>query len=590
MLRAPFVLLINLFRLLKFLWARFWHGLGHFLTRKHRKFVVLKIPRDFVFGPPQGWAAHFQDEPTFLEFRRDIKRLARDPNIEGVVITAQIPTMGLARLGDVTDMVGALKADGKHIVAHAQMATLREYSLLSVADELAMTPAGRLYMFGPRMDQFFAAETLERVGVTAQVVHIGPFKTAYHRFIHTSMPSAQELMMRQLFGRLKGVVEERIGSTRSLSEPLDDLLGKMPIDSREAMRMGLIDGECFRQDIARYIANKDEATTAPVEEKTPVRTYVMDRYMKSSPPPFEWAPLFRAPKRFAVMDLSGMIIMPDMKLPGQAGAAINPDEVVPKLRAIAADRRIAGLLLHINSPGGSALASDIIWHAIQEVRQKKPVVAFMSDVAASGGYYLAVAADQIVCRPETITGSIGVIAGKMSAGGALEKLGIKIESIYEEDSALFTSLVHPLPASVMDNLQADARSFYRLFLQRVGQARQLSRRRLHRYARGRVYLGEDALRRGLVDQLGTFDEAVELLATLCEADPLRTKLQFVAHRKQSLKAVLRQNVSAELMGWTGAVEPALVAAAMLRREPVLALMPYKPALFGEQGGELAGAL
>lgn len=575
MLRAPFVLILNLWRLVKFLWATFWHRLGHFLTRKQRKFVVMKLPRDFAFGPPQGWAGVFHSQPTFLEFRRDIKRLAQDPYIEGVVITGQMPTAGLARLSDLADIIAGVKKEGKHLVAHAQMVTLREFAMLAMADEVVMTPAGRLYMFGARMDQFFAAEALERVGIKAQAIHIGPFKTAYHRFIHKSMTSPQELMMKQLFGAIEGVVAARIEGNRSLTKPLDEVLAKMPIDTRDAMRFGLIDGEAFRQDLSQYLATEGGASSAPLLTKNLVQTYEMDRYLRSSPPPLKLAPFWGRPKRLAVMDLTGMIVMPDMNLPGQGNAAIDPDEVVPKLKAIARDPRIGGLLLHINSPGGSALASDIIWHAIEEVRQKKPVVAFMSDVAASGGYYLAVAADQIVCRPETVTGSIGVIAGKISAGEALEKLGIGVESLYGQDTALFTSLVHPLPESVMANLREDARAFYRTFLSRVGQARGISRRRLHRYARGRVYLGEDALRRGLVDELGGFDDALAILADLCEMDPVTAPLHYVPHRRQSLKGLLRQNIQAEVSWYAEGVEPALMAMALLRHEPVLALMPYR---------------
>jgi protease IV len=575
MLRAPFVLLLNILRCVKFLWATFWHRLGHWLTRKHRKYVVMKLPRDFAFGPPQGWAALFGHQPTFLEMRRDIKRLAQDPYIDGVILTGQLPTAGLARLGDLSDMIGSVKQSGKAVIAHAEMVTLREYALLTTVDRIVMTPSGRLYLFGARMDQFFATEALERIGVTAQAVHIGPFKTAYHRFIHKSMTTAQEQMMRQLFGAVEDVLVKRVTAGRSLKQPLPELLARMPIDTREAMRVGLIDGEAFRQDLRRYIEEGERSTTGTEDVMTPVRTYPMERYLQASPPALRWAPMLRPAKRLAVMDLSGMIVMPDMNVPGQGSAAIDPDEVLPKLRSIAQDSRVSGLLLHINSPGGSALASDILWHAISEVRRKKPVVAFLSDVAASGGYYLAVAADQIVCRPETVTGSIGVIAGKVSAGQALEKLGVGVESIYDQDSALFTSLVHPLPESVMENLSEDARGFYRTFLDRVGASRKISRRRLHRYARGRVYLGEDALRRNLVDQLGSFDDAVGVLAELCGLDGRTAPLQYVPHRRQTLKGVLRQNVQAELGWWGEAVEPVVLATALLRREPVLALMPYR---------------
>jgi len=268
-------------------------------------------------------------------------------------------------------------------------------------------------------------------------------------------------------------------------------------------------------------------------------------------------------------------VMPGMTFPG-ASVVIDPDEVIPVLRKIRDDRRVSGLLLHINSGGGSAVASDMIWKAIEDVRARKPVVAYCSDVVGSGGYYLAVGADRIVCRPETIVGSIGVITGKFSGGDAARRHGVTTEAVYDEQSAAFTSMFEPLGERVLQNVQRDTRWFYRRFLQRVGQARDIPKRRLHRYARGRVYLGDEGLHRGLVDATSGLGGALHALADLCDVDLDGAEVKFVPHRKQSLGDLFRGSlVSTGAVSFLDRVIEPVQLAALLRRDPVLALSPFR---------------
>ncbi len=606
MLRAPFALLFNLLKLLRFLWARFWialFSLFGLLSRRKRKFVTIKLESNYAFGPGRGLAALFQSDTTFLEFRHAIKRLAQDKTLEGVIILIDNFSMGPARTEDFRELFSELRNAGKRVIFHFQNATFRDYALATVGDEILVTPAGRLYMFGLRFEQYFAADLLERIGVAVQFVHIGPFKTASHRFIHSKMPPPQHLMMQNLFKSLTTQYEHQITTARNIeTSALRAALHDMPIDTRDAMRHRLIDGECFRQHMSYWLVHGPNSVSMPdltrpqTQEPSPtpideaaseVQLYPIESYLRALVPFPTWTPLFRSTKRLAVLDLTGMIVMPEMQLPGSSTTTINPTEIVPRLRQLKKDPNTLGVLLHINSPGGSALASDLLWQAIQDLRSKKPVVAYCSDVAASGGYYLAVAADEIICRPQTITGSIGVIAGKMSFPGTLKKTHINVESIYEDDTTSFSSITTALSPHAMENLQTDARSFYRRFLQRVGQARNLSKRRLHRYARGRVYTGEDAIRRDLVDHLGGFELAVEQLARRCHTNLQSTPLEFVSHRHQTIKTLVRSSiVHAPHSNLLTALAPQLettplhknlndlaTATALLHQEPVLAWMP-----------------
>jgi protease-4 len=265
------------------------------------------------------------------------------------------------------------------------------------------------------------------------------------------------------------------------------------------------------------------------------------------------------------------------------GNSIRPEPTLDALERAAKDPRVAGILLHVNSPGGSALASDEIWDALRRARAKKPIVCYCSDIAASGGYYIAVGCDHIVCRPETLTGSIGVITGTFSVAGALDKLDLHVDSIYDDEVTAFNSIYAPLDDTSMARLREDARTFYRRFLDRVGMARGLPRRRLHRYARGRVYTGREAYQRGLVDQLGGFEDAVAELARRVDLDPATTDLTYVPVGKPSLRDLVTGQVSAaahhELaaLGLDDLFADAATLAVLTRRERVLALADLRPA-------------
>ncbi len=602
MLRAPFALIWNLFKLLSYVIRSFFFRLGHFLTRKKRKWVRLRLPKRIRFGPPAGLATYFQDKVSYVELREHIDVVADDPRIEGVVVTADHLLHGAGRTADLRALIERLREAGKSIVFHSHTIHSRDYDLAVAADDVLMTPGGRFYMFGQRFEQFFAASLLEKLGVVAQFVHIGPFKGAAHRFIHRESTPPLRLMMNQIVDGLSEIREERICQSRKLDkELLSETFSRMPLDDREAAARGLIDARIHRRHVARWIkkgekfvdnpaladhvvgteeAKKttDDDVPAPAEEDEGRDVSIKDavKYADSHPGPVPWTPLFRARPQIAVLDLSGMIVMPEMEIPGQSLATIDPTEVLPVLRQLAADRRIGAVVLHINSPGGSALASELIWDGIRRLRYEKPTVAYCSDIAGSGGYYLAVAADRIVCQPETITGSIGVVAGKFSFPGTLEKLEVGSEAFYRHDTSTFQSITEPLTEEVMENLRRDARSFYRQFLRRVGDSRHLPHRRLHRYARGRIYTGIDAARRHLVDDLGSFEDACAIARSLAEPElPESTPVKFHAHRSVNLSTLIRQSATTPSL-WTETMANTQLLHKLVQRDPLLALMPYRP--------------
>lgn len=578
MLRAPFVLLANLFGMVRWAIGRAIYVVVR-AFEKRRRYVRLELRGDYPFGHPRGIARYFRSQATFLDLREDIKMLREDPDVDGVVIRAGKASLGSARNAELVEMLDSLRDAGKHVVAHADMMQTGDYLQTTAADDIVVSPAGRLYTFGPRFEQYFLADAFARHGIDAQFIHIGEFKAAANRFVRADMPSAQRHMLGSIRQGLEDRWIDRVSTRRRLTRPqARGLFDRAPLDVRTACSQGLVDADGFDEDLDRYLHNPGEHRHLPTTEPSNDDIVVLDEseWKSARPTPFRWRRLLGKRRHFAVVDLSGMIVMPGMKLPG-ASVVVDPDDVVPVLRSLGKNRRVPGVILHINSPGGSALASDIIWKAIRDLSRKKPVVAYCTDVAASGGYYLAVAADRIVCHPETITGSIGVITGKFSAGEAASRFGVQSEALSGDDGSEFLSLLRPLGDRVLENLQEDTRSFYRRFLQRVGQARHIPPRRLHRFGRGRVYLGDQALERQLVDDLGGLESAVEHLRQIClEEDipfPADIDLKFVAHRKQSLKDAFTKN-AVQASGLHGVLEP-LSIAALLRHDPTLALLPWR---------------
>ncbi|RAL21629.1 hypothetical protein DL240_12285 [Lujinxingia litoralis] len=593
MLRAPFALFINLLKLLRYVWKWSFFKLGRALSH-NPLWVRLDMSSRRPFGPARGLATHFQRQESFLRLRDDVDALARATDVDGIILIADDFGEGAARTADMRALIERLRRSGKRVVMHAHSLHGNDFDLATACDEVTLTPGGRLYLFGRRFEEIFAAELLEKVGIVAQFIHIGPFKTAAHRIIHRQGTLPQRLMMTQLLSSLE---DERINRQARTLELAPELLaasvGHMPLDAESAQAMGLTGPQVHRARQRDYLALGDDAdafvsrpdlarqndgqeqpdTTASAASKRSTRGIEIraaEDYVRADPGRFKPLPLFSARPRVAIMDLAGMIVMSGAELPGRSSASVDPAEVLPVLHRLRADSRVRAVVLHINSPGGSALASEVLWEAIERLRQIKPVVAYCSDVAASGGYYMAVACDRIICQPETLTGSIGVIAGKLALPGVFEHLDLHVEHRERDPVGRFQSVSAPLPPRAMENLQHDARAFYRMFLRRVGEARQIPRRRLHRYARGRVYTGRDALDRALVDELGGFERAFALACELAKLSPDNAALHFAGHRRISLPALLRRQIRTELPALS-ALDSARAAHALLKKEQLLAL-------------------
>jgi protease-4 len=584
MLRLLFALLLNLFILPRRWSLKFAQWLP-FLRGRERRFVKLTLPDGLALsakaqrlGPlviGRGGAGPWWD---FVDL---IGQLAADKRVEGVYFKLDGVRFGAAEGRQITAQLERLRAAGKRIVCHMDQGALGDYLLATAADTILMSPPGRLYTFGLSLGMISAREALQKAGIEASFVHLGRFKTATHHFTRRRPTRPQTLMMRQLLRGLAGELLARVQDRRGLSpERARALLDLAPLTAHDARRLGFLDGAVYSDQIKETL----EATGEPGRE---VALLTAQAWQRQQPPALRPLRPRRRPT-VAVLHLKGTIMH---DLPGggaQLRQMITPKPIIEAISALRKDKYVKAVVLHIDSPGGSALASDLIWRQLRKLAQDKPLIASLGNVAASGGYYLAVAAHKIVAQRESLTGSIGVIAGKLSGGPLLQKLGVHIEHLREGAVAGFSSMDEPLGEAEAANLRRDIRAFYRRFLHRVWLGRGIPRRQLHRLARGRVYTGAQAHRVGLVDALGDLDDAIALACQEAHLDRADVRVRFVDHRGGGLKKMIQP---AAALAWESppsapslsdalvealtpdALQPALAAALLLRQPAVLALAP-----------------
>jgi protease-4 len=633
-LRSPFYLIRNLFAALLHVWHRCLYIVARWLRKDTATYVTLELQQEYPFGPAKGIARYFQQDISWMELRELLDSIKESPEIDGLIVETDALQLGMGRASSIRDMIDEVRTSGTHVVAFMEGATTAEYMLATAADDILMPPVESMFTFGPRFDQTFAKDVLDKWDIEPQFIHLGDFKTATHTAIHDSMTVPQQSMMGQLHRRLVDGLTERVATRRNLDPEAagDRLFGEAPQEARQAIQHGLVDHGVFFDRLQPWLMRGDEipaiarhddghlideeaadddtdADPLVARENAPAPTgstgiEFLDLEDASAvmKPEYEWWRLVSSAPTIAVLNLSGPIVDDADQLPIQQSSVIEPDEVIPAVQQLRDDPDVAGVIAHINSPGGSATASDVIWQALADLGDTKPLVAYCTDVAASGGYYLASAANRIVCHDTTMTGSIGVVLGKVSAPDLPGRLGINIESIHTYESDTFTSLTHSMGDDLMDRLNDQGRSFYRRFLERVGQARELSRRRLHRYARGRVYFGQDAQQRSLVDQVGGFEDAFDWVRQQTDLQQDEPELVYVEHRHRgigdvagfpgltsgglggainrwldddvSLSSSIVEHLTAAPDDTPGHLSPELTAA-MLQREHLLAVAPMR---------------
>ncbi len=426
-----------------------------------------------------------------------------DPRIEGVVLAPSSTGAGLATAQEVRLMLQALQRAGKRTYCHLEMATGSEYYLCAGADRLSMDPAGMVRLMGVSGESLYFGELLRDLGVRADFVRIGRYKSAPEQYTNAeSSEPAREQRRAIIDDAYRRLVHDLSRDLARDEHDVRAMIDRGPFLSSEALRERLVSAEVDRRDV-----------DGEVKDLFGPRTHVLKQGERARDP------AFGPTGQIGVVVIDGTIVdgenvdVPFLNVHLSGGRTI-----VETLDRFTDDPRIRAIVLRIDSPGGAVMASDQIWRAVKRARAKKPVVASMGDVAASGGYYAAAAADEIWASPSTITGSIGVFYGKVDVAPLAARFGVGIESEKRGAHAGADSIFRAFTGEERVALTEKLRIWYRQFLSRVAEGRRMPVEEVDALARGRVYSGDAAKEVGLVDQLGGFGSALARARALSGLD------------------------------------------------------------------------
>ncbi|MCA9979778.1 MAG: signal peptide peptidase SppA [Anaerolineales bacterium] len=517
-----------------------WHGLGdqrrqamlslHNARRSGHNlgYVVTHIggPLPERNAPPRSFIQRqlpLPPDPLSMQtVNSRFQRLADAKNVRGVVILLNGFSAGLATLQNLRRSISRLREAGKEVVVFTPYLSNASYFVATAANRIVVPPGVEFEVFGLRSEATFFKDALDKLGITFDNIQISPYKSAYDAFDKTDISPELHSQLSWLIDERFTLLLEAMAHGRGLTTAdIRTAIDEAPLSSSRALELGLIDAVAYEDELAYLLADKtdkagqeeQEDAKRPQATLTPWHTAVGQltrRYRKVHPR-----------KYIGVISLEGIIMMGesttppiDLPIPFFGGASAGEATLTQLLRTAEQDDDLAALILHVDSGGGSALASDLIWRQVDRLRQKKPVLVYMGNAAASGGYYVAATANHIMAQTATITGSIGVVMGRASTAGLYEKLGINRVAIQRGARAHLYSDDHPLTEEERQVfLDAIDRS-YTQFKQIVAQGRGLPFDELDRICLGRVWTGRQAKVYKLVDSHGDFIDAIHQAAEL----------------------------------------------------------------------------
>jgi protease-4 len=527
-----------------------------------------------------------------------LRKARKDAAVKAIYLQIDEPRLGWGKLDELTREIAQCRQAGKKVFAYLEAGSPSDYYLALACDEICLPEAGWLMVAGIRAEMTFFKELFDKIGVEADFLQMGDYKAAAEPFTRTKMSEANRRQMEALIDDIyeHGIVERIVKGRPQknwTAEQVKKLIDKGPFTAKKAMELGLVDRVDYPEGFEQSFK-----TAMKVEDVKVVKNYAKAKSEELDlSNPFALFKLLAPAKsvssikpKVAVIYATGAIVT------GKGGASLLGGEscgsttMVEAIRQAENDRTVKAIVLRIDSPGGSALASDLIWNELK--RSKKPVFASMSDVAASGGYYISMAAQKIYAEPGTLTGSIGVIGGKLALKGVFDKVGITTDTITRGANAGILSSTEPFSKTQREAMTAMMRDVYDQFLDKALEGRkkagvEMTREQLVKLAGGRVWTGRQALGHKLIDELGTLDDAIAaawkaagqpadkdpellilpkskgILDTLMDAASGDTKMQLPA-----AAALLKQ--FPELARKLQAVAPLLE----LRGEPVWMALPF----------------
>ena len=464
--------------------------------------LVLQVGGDLSEVAPADVVGYLRGVrvPTVRSVIDNLRKAKVDSRVRGVILKpTTFSSPFWAKVQEIRDAVIDFRKSGKPVYAYLEYGGDREYYLATAADKVFLMPSAPLDLTGVATYELFLRGTLDKIGAYPDLHHVGEYKTAVNTFTQKSYtPTHKEMdesLTRDLYEQIvRGIADGRKKPEAEIRARFDD----GPFLPEDALNAGLIDDVAYEDQVDEKLRAGEHRERLDADDYARVSLKSLG--------------LNRGP-RIAVVYANGAITSGRSGYDPINGAVVGSDTLIEHIRQARKDSQVRAIVLRVDSPGGSAAASDAVWRELMITRQERadrPLVVSMSDLAASGGYYIAMPAQVIVAEPSTLTGSIGIFGGKVVTGGVYGKLGANIQSTSVGRHAEINSPARPYNAEELKKLQEQLQAFYDQFVEKVAEARHTTPEKIDAIAQGRVWTGQQAKQNKLVDELGGLDHAIAI--------------------------------------------------------------------------------
>lgn len=443
---------------------------------------------------------------------QNIKKAKDDNRIKGIYLDLSYIGAGMASIEEIREALEDFKTSGKWILSYSEVYTQGTYYLASVADKVYLNPAGVMELRGLASQLMFFKNALEKLDVEVQVIRHGKFKSAVEPFMLDKMSESNRKQMEKILNTAWGSMLNKISVSRNIDiAKINELADGIKVqNAKDAVNYGFVDQLMFKDEMLAELRNKLE-----IEKDDEIKYMTLPKYSA--------AKLLNAEEKESANQIAIIYASGEIGSGENEKDKMGSESISKAIREARMDDDVKAIVLRVNSPGGSALASDVMWREVVLAKEAKPVIVSMGDVAASGGYYIACAADKIVASEKTITGSIGVFGIIPNAKGLFNnKMGITFDTVKTNTHADMLTIFRPLTAEEKDIIQIGVENIYDDFITKVGEGRGMTKAQVDSIGQGRVWLGADAKEIGLVDEIGGLDRAVEIAQEMAKLGDYET--------------------------------------------------------------------
>ncbi|MBA2379948.1 MAG: signal peptide peptidase SppA [Blastocatellia bacterium] len=463
---------------------------------------------DYVAEDPIMKALGGGSQQSFTGLLTQLRKAKVDDRIGAVLLDIKSPGMGWGKADELRDAIKDLRTSGKPVYAFMELGMNRDYYIATAAEKIFVPPPGDLWINGFAAEATFYKGSLDKLGVEADVIQIGPkYKNAPDQYTRKEMGEGQREVINAVLDEYMSRITAAVSETRG-KDPgeIMTIIDNAPYNAVQANEMGLIDGALYRDQVFDELK-----TRLGYREEEDLRTINGSKYRDVSSDSLS----LNNGERVAIIFASGAITTGSSSDGVFGGQMAGSDTIVKAVNDAANDNGVKAIVLRVDSGGGSALASDLMWHALENAKAKKPVVVSMGDYAASGGYYIACNANKIVAEPSTLTGSIGVFVGKPVLAGMYDWLGITNEYVTRGKNSGIFKATEKWNEDERGKMMEQANTIYfNNFVPKVAKGRNMTDEQVNTLGQGRVWTGTQAKANGLVDEIGGLERAIEIAKEL----------------------------------------------------------------------------